>query len=69
MGMDTETTDEIQPQGEANAVATWRLEVLLEAGYQVDLAERIAASDADLHLAVALVGEGCPPRLAAEILL
>lgn len=69
MGMDIELTDELQPSSEANAVATWRLEVLLEAGYQLSLAERIAASDADLHLAVALVGEGCPPRLAAEILL
>ena len=67
--MDTELTGEIQPQGEANAVATWRLEVLLDAGYELDLAERIAASDADLHLAAALVGEGCPHRLAAEILL
>ena len=69
MGMDIELTDELQPSGAAAAVATWRLEVLLEAGYELSLAERIAASDADLHLAVALVGEGCPPRLAAEIVL
>jgi len=67
--MDTELTDELHPSGDPNAVATWRLDVLLEAGYQLELAERIAASDADLHLAVALVDAGCPPRLAAEILL
>lgn len=67
--MDIELTEEIQPKDGADPVATWRLEVLLEAGYAPELAERVAASDADLHLAVALVGEGCPPRLAAEILL
>lgn len=67
--MDIELSDELQPPNEAAAVATWRLDVLLEAGYELSLAERIAASDADLHLAVALVGGGCPQRLAAEIVL
>jgi hypothetical protein len=67
--MDTELSDGLQPSGEANAVATWRLDVLLEAGYEPALAELVAASDADLHLAVSLVDQGCPPRLAAEIVL
>ncbi|MFN8224938.1 MAG: hypothetical protein U0R50_17015 [Gaiellales bacterium] len=67
--MDIELTDEIEPRKEPDAVASWRFEVLLDAGYDQPLAEQLAASDADLHLAVALVGEGCPPRLAAEILL
>ena len=42
MGMDTELTDELQPSSEANAVATWRLEVLLEQGYVKDEKQTIA---------------------------
>jgi hypothetical protein len=44
--------------------------VLIEAGYPLQLAERLAASDADLHLAVELVSSrGCAYETAAEILL
>jgi hypothetical protein len=44
--------------------------VLIEAGYPLSLAERLAASDADLHLAVELVrSRGCAHETAAEILL
>jgi hypothetical protein len=50
-------------------VETWRLHVLMEAGYPVPLAERVAHSNADLHQAVALVQAGCAPELAAEILI
>ena len=50
-------------------VETWRLHVLMEAGYPVPLAERVAHSSADLHQAVALVHAGCAPELAAEILI
>jgi protein involved in temperature-dependent protein secretion len=50
-------------------VESWRLHVLMEAGYPVPLAERVAASSADLHQAVALVRAGCAPDLAAEILI
>ncbi len=51
-------------------VESWRLHVLMEAGYPLPLAERIAQSAADLHEAVTLVtGRGCRPELAAEILL
>jgi protein involved in temperature-dependent protein secretion len=50
-------------------VESWRLHVLMEAGYPVSLAERVAHSNADLHQAVALVREGCAPELAAEILI
>jgi hypothetical protein len=50
-------------------VETWRLHVLMEAGYPVPLAERLAHSNADLHLAVELVRSGCTPELAGEILL
>ena len=49
---------------------SWRLHVLIEAGYPLPLAERIAAAlEADLHEAVELVGKGCDPRTATEILL
>jgi hypothetical protein len=54
---------------ERDKVAGWRLHVLMEAGYPVSLAERLAHSDADLHSAVELVRRGCEPKTAAEILL
>ena len=50
-------------------VEGWRLHVLIEAGYPLPLAERLAGSEADLHLAVDLVAAGCAPVVAAEILL
>jgi hypothetical protein len=50
-------------------VESWRLHILLEAGYPVHLAERLAASEVDLHDAVQLVTQGCDPVTAAEILL
>jgi hypothetical protein len=51
-------------------VESWRLHVLMESGYPLPLAEKIAAAlDADLHEAVQLVSNGCDPRTAAEILL
>jgi hypothetical protein len=56
-------------QTERERVAGWRLHVLMEAGYPVHLAERIAHSEADLHRAVALVNQGCDATVAAEILL
>jgi hypothetical protein len=54
---------------ERSKVESWRLHVLIEAGYPLPLAERLAASDADLHLAVELVTNGCTHPIAAEILL
>ena len=56
-------------QSERDKVAGWRLHVLIEAGYPLPLAERLAQSDADLHTAVELVRKGCEPLTAAEILL
>jgi hypothetical protein len=50
-------------------VESWRLHVLIEAGYPLPLAERLAHSSADLHQAVELLKQGCTPELAAEILL
>jgi hypothetical protein len=50
-------------------VEGWRLHVLMEAGYPLPLAERLAGSEADLHRAVELIRRGCTPETAAEILL
>ena len=54
---------------EQSKVESWRLHVLMEAGYPLSLAERLAGSEADLHDAVELLGRGCSPETAAEILL
>ena len=62
-------TDTIERQSERAKVESWRLHVLIEAGYPLPLAERIAASEADLHRAVELLQQGCEPQTAAEILL
>ena len=56
-------------ENEPAKVESWRLHILLEAGYPVYLAERIAVSEVDLHDAVELLGRGCDPVTATEILL
>jgi hypothetical protein len=58
-----------QPQTEREKVESWRLHVLIEAGYPLSLAERLAHSEADLHRAVELITSGCRFETAAEILL
>ncbi len=69
----TDTTETIElaptPETERAKVESWRLHVLIEAGYPLHLAERLAASEADLHIAVDLVTSGCAADVAAEILL
>ncbi len=64
-----ETTETPLWNEEPARVESWRLHILLEAGYPVHLAERIAVSEVDLHFAVELVTQGCDPTTAAEILL
>jgi hypothetical protein len=65
-----EMTEIAEPDtSERSKVESWRLHVLIEAGYPLGLAERLAASEADLHLAVELVSNGCAHVTAAEILL
>jgi hypothetical protein len=56
-------------QSERAKVESWRLHVLIEAGYPLTLAERLAGSEADLHQAVDLVIRGCTPEVATNILL
>ena len=62
-------TEIAEVETERSKVESWRLHVLIEAGYPLILAERLAASEADLHVAVELVGNGCAHETAAEILL
>jgi hypothetical protein len=62
-------TQTIETQSERAKVESWRLHILIQAGYPLPLAERIAASEADLHRAVGLIRSGCEPQTAAEILL
>jgi hypothetical protein len=64
----TETID-MQQETERSKVESWRLHVLIQAGYPLPLAEKVAGSDADLHRAVDLVADGCEPTVAASILL
>jgi len=64
-----DTTELIERGNERAKVESWRLHVLIEAGYPLPLAERLAHSQADLHQAVELVQAGCQPELATEILL
>ena len=49
---DTET---VERQSERAKVESWRLHVLIEAGYPLPLAERLAASEADLHQAAEIL--------------
>ncbi len=56
-------------QSERAKVQSWRLHVLIEAGYPLPLAEKLADSSADLHEAVELVRAGCSHETAAQILL
>jgi hypothetical protein len=52
---------------ESSRVEAWRLKVALDLGYQVDAAEEIATSDADLHQLEGLIRNGCSLELAARI--
>lgn len=68
----SETTTSILDEpmiDERSKVEGWRLHILIEAGYPLSLAERLAVSEADLHLACEMLGRGCLPDTAAEILL
>ena len=58
------------PQSEREKVESWRLHVLIEAGYPLPLAEKLAHSEADLHRAVELVARlhasRRPPRSSSS---
>ena len=62
--------DVIYQETEDERIDRWRCEVLERAGYDGASAEQLARRhDVDLHRAVDLVKSGCPPQLAAQILL
>jgi hypothetical protein len=51
-------------------ILAWRRNQLARAGYsERDAATLAEHNHVDLHVAVALVGRGCPPALATRILL
>jgi hypothetical protein len=58
-----------EPASPFSAVADWRRERLIAAGFAADLALRLAEDCAiDLHAVLELVDRGCAPALAARIL-
>ena len=63
------TETHVERENEQAKVESWRLHVLIEAGFPLPLAERLAASEADLHTCADLLRQGCTPATAAEILL
>jgi hypothetical protein len=65
------TADVHSPEETESArVERWRRQELERGGYDNESAARIAERhDVDLHDAVALVARGCPPEIAARILL
>lgn len=67
--MSATETEQFVETSERSKVESWRLHVLIEAGYPLHVAERLAASEADLHVAVELISQGCGHATAAEILL
>jgi len=65
-----QTSEQQAPStGISDAVVEWRRETLERAGLDAERAEKIAASDADLHEAVRLIEQGCAPDLLERILL
>lgn len=61
--------DEAPPREQRN-VERWRMHVLTEAGYPYAEAQRLAMTfTVDLHVACEILKGGCPPEVAADILL
>lgn len=55
---------------ESERVERWRTDELLRVGFDVETAVVLAGEPGvDLHAALDLVERGCPPHLAARILL
>lgn len=69
MAKPVETPDGTRRDSAQDKVESWRLHVLLGAGYPLILAEQLAVSDADLHTCEEILRRGCNPTTAAEILL
>jgi hypothetical protein len=66
----SQTEVQVLEDTELDKIERWRIEELERAGYGTRAAGRLAARhDVDLHVAVELLGRGCPPDLAVKILL
>ncbi|HEV8249355.1 MAG TPA: hypothetical protein VGQ15_05240 [Gaiellaceae bacterium] len=64
------STTDVSDRSELERVERWRATELERAGYPADGAARLATRhDVDLHRAIKLVENGCPPELALKILL
>ncbi len=64
------TAAEVQDTTELEQVERWRKEELERAGYPRAAAKELAGRHyVDLHTAIELVQNGCPPELALQILL
>ena len=64
------TAAEVQDRTELDLVEAWRHEELLRAGYPKEAAAVLAVRfDVDLHHAVSLLKQGCPPEIAVAILI
>jgi hypothetical protein len=64
------TADVLFDETEEQRIERWRCDELERAGYDRGSAAELARrSDVDLHVAVGLLKQGCPPKLALEILL
>jgi hypothetical protein len=59
---------ENQSGADAVAVYLWRFQRSQTMGFASQLADRIAASEVDLHELERLLSCGCPPRTAYRIL-
>lgn len=69
MSIQTPTAPPLGREHERDAVAAWRVERLVAAGYDGEAALVLALDrEVDLHLAVSLLERGCPPDTALQIL-
>jgi hypothetical protein len=56
------------PQASTPALGDWRRRRLVAAGFEAELATRLAGDDGvDLHELLVLLDRGCEPELAARI--
>ncbi|HKI92531.1 MAG TPA: hypothetical protein VJ986_09535 [Gaiellaceae bacterium] len=56
-------------ESEVERVERWRAQALERAGYSTEAARELSARlDVDLHQAIGMLENGCPPELALQIL-
>ena len=65
----TEGMLEARDEAADDGAAFWRYLALVQAGYPAHLARPLAREGIDVERATALLAAGCPPPLAARIVL